>query len=275
MFQPVIKWTGSKRSQAAEIIKCFPNKIKCYHEPFLGGGAMMRAVMESGIEVEEYRLSDINADLINLWIDIRNAPDRLADGYAELWHALNDADDDKQRKTAFYNDVRRRFNATRDTVDFLFLLRTCANGMPRYNSRGEFNTSFHITRDGILPDTMRAILKEWNHLLKEHDVSFTVCSYEDVRTQPDDFLYLDPPYAATKGIYYGSIDYEKFFRWMEQQSCGYVLSFDGRCKEKDYTYHVPEHLFTTHEYVRSGNSSFRRVTGNSKDSVVYESIYIK
>lgn len=178
MFQPVIKWTGSKRSQAAEIIKCFPNKIKCYHEPFLGGGAMMRAVMESGIEVEEYRLSDINADLINLWIDIRNAPDRLADGYAELWHALNDADDDKRRKTAFYNDVRRRFNATRDTVDFLFLLRTCANGMPRYNSRGEFNTSFHITRDGIMPDTMRAILKEWNTLLAKHNITLTACSYE-------------------------------------------------------------------------------------------------
>lgn len=275
MFKPVIKWTGSKRSQSAHIITLFPKEMDCYYEPFLGGGSMMRTLMESGKKVGRYCLSDINPDLIRLWQDIRKEPVQLAERYRTHWLKLVGDDDDKARKIAYFNTVRERFNRERDTADFLFLLRTCANGMPRYNSSGNFNTSFHITRNGIRPDAMRDLLMEWNHLLKGHDVSFTVCSYEDVRTQPDDFLYLDPPYAATKGIYYGSIDYEKFFRWMEQQSGGYVLSFNGRCKQKDYTYHVPEHLFTTHEYVRSGNSSFRRVTGNSKDSVVYESIYIK
>lgn len=275
MFQPVIKWTGSKRSQTAEIIRHFPKRIKCYYEPFLGGGSMMRACMESDIKVDEYRCSDINTDLIRLWQDIRTQPEWLATRYEQLWNMLTGKDDDKARKIAFYNGVRERFNRGRDTADFLFLLRTCANGMPRYNSNGDFNTSFHITRNGIHPDTMLKLLMEWNRLLAQHNVTFTACSYDTIRTEPDDFLYLDPPYAGTKGIYYGTIDYESFFRWMERQQGGYVLSFDGRCKEKDYTYDIPKKLYEQHVYIRSGNSSFRRVTGKSCDSIVYESLYIK
>jgi len=275
MFQPVIKWTGSKRSQAESIITHFPQKINTYHEPFLGSGSMMRAVMESGIEVNEYRLSDINADLIRLWQDIQKNPGQLADGYEQLWLALNGQDDDKARKIAYYNHVRERFNKERCTIDFLFLLRTCANGMPRYNSRGDFNTSFHITRNGIHPDTLRKLLVEWSRLLAERNVTFTACSYEDTQSIEGDFLYLDPPYAATKGIYYGCIDYDRFFRWMARQKGSYALSFDGRCNEKDYTYQVPDSLYSQHIYVKSGNSSFRRVVGKSRDSIVYESLYIR
>lgn len=275
MFAPVIKWTGSKRSQAQEIIKHFPRKIKCYYEPFLGGGSMMRAVMESDIEVNEYRVSDINSDLMRLWYVIRTAPGRLADSYGKLWHALNDPDDDKARKIDYYNGIRSRFNRKRDPADFLFLLRTCANGMPRYNSRGEFNTSFHITRDGIRPDTLRDIIMEWHGLLRERNVTFAAASYETIRSQSDDFLYLDPPYAGTKGIYYGSLDNDRFFRWLAAQQGGYALSFDGRCNERDYTYAVPSELYREHAYIRSGNSSFRRVTGKSRDSIVYESLYVR
>lgn len=274
-FQPVIKWTGSKRSQAAEILKHFPRNIRCYHEPFLGGGSMMRALMESGIQVAEYRCSDVNADLIRLWQHIRDYPEDLADRYTDLWTELNTPDDDKRRKMEFYNAVRSRFNSERCPADFLFLLRTCANGLTRYNSHGEFNTSFHITRDGIRPETMRQLLAEWHRLLVTHDVTFTACSYESVRSDEGDFLYLDPPYAATRGIYYGCIDYVRFFEWLGTQPAGYALSFDGRCAGQDYTYDVPQHLYTGHYYIRSGNSSFRRVTGRFSDSIVYESLYVK
>ena len=167
------------------------------------------------------------------------------------------------------------FNEERSPADFLFLLRTCANGMPRYNGKGAFNTSFHITRDGIRPETLRTIILDWSRMLNERNVTFKACPYDTIQTEPDDFLYLDPPYAATKGMYYGALDNEEFFGWLAQQKAAYALSFDGKCKDRDYTYDVPEHLYDNHIYIRSGNSSFRRVTGNSRDSVVYESLYVK
>lgn len=272
---PVIKWSGSKRSQAAEIVSRFPRRIATYYEPFLGGGSVMRALMQSGIAVDRFVCSDLNADLIRLWQHIREFPEELAGNYDVLWRGLVGSDDDKARKTAFYNSVRSRFNEDRSPADFLFLLRTCVNGMPRYNGRGQFNTSFHITRDGIRPDTLRRILLEWSAMLNSVDVTFRASSYDAVHTEPGDFMYLDPPYAATRGMYFGSIDNEAFFTWLGQQKAGYALSFDGRCGDRDYTFDVSAHLYDSHVYLRSGNSSFRRVTGHSRDSVVYESLYLK
>ena len=53
-FQPVIKWSGSKRSQSEEIIKRFPKQIDTYYEPFLGGGSVLFQLMNSNIEVNYY-----------------------------------------------------------------------------------------------------------------------------------------------------------------------------------------------------------------------------
>lgn len=271
---PAIKWSGSKRSQADEIIRHFPRRIRTYYEPFLGGGSVMRTLMQSDVTVDRFVCSDRNSDLIRLWQYIRDCPDDLTDRYAELWRDLVGADDDKARKTAFFNGVRNRFNRDRCPADFLFLLRTCVNGMPRYNNRGEFNTSFHVTRDGIRPERLRQIIREWSAMLSLRDVTFVACSYEDIKAGQGDFLYLDPPYAATRGMYYGSIDYDAFFFWLGCQDCGYALSFNGRCGHRDSTYPLPTHLFDRHIYLRSGNSSFRRVTGHSRDSIVYESLYL-
>lgn len=76
-------------------------------------------------------------------------------------------------------------------------------------------------------------------------------------------------------MYYGTIDYNKLWNWLRDLSCSYVLSFDGISGEEDNTYNVPEDIYKKHEYILSGNSSFKRTIGKSKDSIVYESIYIR
>lgn len=81
-------------------------------------------------------------------------------------------------------------------------MRTTTNGMPRYNSDGEFNNSFHVTRNGILPDKLKDIVNEWSVLLNEHNVKFKCCSFTDIKPNNDDFIYMDPPYANTKGMYF-------------------------------------------------------------------------
>lgn len=274
MYEPVIKWSGSKRSQAEKILTFFPKEIDTYYEPFCGGASVLRRLLDSDIKVNHYVCSDLNSGLIDLWNEIINNPLEVYFYYKRLWNELN-IDDDKQRKKEYFASVRERYNKEHNPLDFMFIMRTTTNGMPRYNRDGEFNNSFHVTRNGILPETFEKIIFEWSHLLKKNNVEFISCSYEDIKPTDNDFLYLDPPYANTKGMYYGTIDYEKFWNYLRQLPCRYALSFDGKSGDIDNTWNVPKDIYTTHEYLLSGNSSFKRTIGKSNDSIVYESLYVK
>lgn len=274
MFEPVIKWSGSKRSQAENILTYFPREIDTYYEPFCGGASVLRRLLSSDIKVNRYVCSDLNSGLIDLWNEIINHPERVSYYYKKLWNELN-ADDDKQRKKEYFAMVRDRYNKEHNPLDFMFIMRTTTNGMPRYNRDGEFNNSFHVTRDGIIPDTLEKIIYEWNKLLKDNKVEFIACSYDEIKPNQNDFVYLDPPYANTKGMYYGTIDYAKLWDWLRNLPCGYALSFDGISGEEDNTWNVPTDVYSKHEYLLSGNSSFKRTIGKSNDSIVYESLYLK
>ena len=181
----------------------------------------------------------------------------------------------KREKKKYFGEIRDRLNKEHNPLDFMFIMRTTTNGMPRYNKNGEFNNSFHVTRNGIVPETLSDIVLEWSELLNKYNVQFKVQDYLEVKANKEDFLYLDPPYAATKGMYFGGLDKDKFFDWLRNLDCGYLLSYDGISGEIDNTYKLPEDLYDKHIYLRSGNSSFKRTIGKSNDSIVYESLYIK
>ena len=272
MFEPVIKWSGSKRSQAENILTYFPKEIDTYYEPFCGGASVFRRLLSSNIKVNRYVCSDLNSGLIDLWNEIINNPERVSYYYNKLWNELNQ-DDDKQRKKEYFATVRERYNREHNPLDFMFIMRTTTNGMPRYNRDGEFNNSFHVTRNGIIPETLEKIIYEWSELINKNKVEFMACSYDEIKPKENDFVYLDPPYANTKGMYYGTIDYEKLWDWLRNLSCKYALSFDGISGEEDNTWNVPQDIYSTHEYLLSGNSSFKRTIGKSNDSIVYESLY--
>lgn len=274
MFEPVIKWSGSKRSQAENILTYFPKEIDTYYEPFCGGASVFRRLLSSDIKVNRYVCSDLNSGLIDLWNEIINNPERVSYYYNKLWNELNQ-DDDKQRKKEYFATVRERYNREHNPLDFMFIMRTTTNGMPRYNRDGEFNNSFHVTRNGIIPETLEKIIYEWSELINKNKVEFIACSYDEIKPKENDFVYLDPPYANTKGMYYGTIDYEKLWDWLRNLSCKYALSFDGISGEEDNTWNVPQDIYSTHEYLLSGNSSFKRTIGKSNDSIVYESLYLK
>ena len=274
MFEPVIKWSGSKRSQAENILTYFPKEINTYYEPFCGGASVLRRLLSSDIKVNRYVCSDLNSGLIDLWNEIVNNPERVSSYYNRLWNELN-VDDDKQRKKEYFATVRERYNREHNPLDFMFIMRTTTNGMPRYNRDGEFNNSFHVTRNGIVPETLEKIIYEWSELLNKNKVEFIACSYDEIKPKENDFVYLDPPYANTKGMYYGTIDYEKLWNWLRNLPCKYALSFDGISGEEDNTWNVPQDVYSRHEYLLNGNSSFKRTIGKSNNSIVYESLYLK
>ena len=252
----------------------FPTEIDTYYEPFCGGASVLRRLLSSNIRVNHYVCSDINSGLIDLWNEVIDRPNLVSSYYEKLWNELN-IDDDKQRKKDYFAQVRKRYNEQHDPLDFMFIMRTTTNGMPRYNSNGDFNNSFHITRNGISPNSLRKIIIEWSEILRTKDVKFISCSYNEIKPINGDFAYLDPPYANTKGMYYGAIDYTQLWDWIRSLGCNYLLSFDGVNGVNDNTYNVPQDIYSTHAYILSGNSSFKRIIGKSKNAIVYESVYIK
>lgn len=215
----------------------------------------------------------MNDGLIDLWNEIKDNPQRIADTYREHWKNLN-KDDDKARKRKYFEDVRAEYNKNHSPYDFMFIMRTTTNGMPRYNGNGDFNNSFHITRNGILPNKLKKIAFEWSDLLNKKNVQFICQDFSEVKPSKKDFLYLDPPYANTKGMYYGKIDYVKLWSWLRGLPCKYLLSFDGISGDVDNTQVIPDDVYSEHIYLKSGNSSFKRTIGKSRNSMVYESLYI-
>lgn len=274
MYEPVIKWSGSKRSQAEKILTYFPKEIDTYYEPFCGGASVLRRLLDSDIKVSRYVCSDLNSGLIDLWNEIINHPDLVYNHYKKLWNELN-KDEDKQRKKEYFAMVREKYNKEHSPLDFMFIMRTTTNGMPRYNHNGDFNNSFHITRNGITPKTLENIIFEWSDLLKRNNVEFISCSYEKIQPKENDFIYLDPPYVNTKGMYYGTIDYIKLWNWLRSLPCKYILSFNGINGQSDNTWNVPVDIYSKHDYLLSGNSSFKRTIGKSNNSIVYESLYVR
>ena len=282
--QPVIKWTGSKRTQSEHIVKLIPNDIDTYYEPFLGRGSMLIKLIEEcekgNKHIQYFVASDINSDLIEIFKIIKKSPDQLINDYSFRSNILRGLDWDKA--TEYYNMVRRTYNESNES-DILrpyllfFLTRTCFNGLIRYNSNGEFNTSFHINRYGMEPYKMAKIICEWSNLLNKYDVKFVNTSYEYILplVEQNDFIYLDPPYAnsSSKMYQHDIFDNHKLFDMLRECPCKYALSYDGRVEDEDNTFNVPTDIYKRHEYIDAKNSAFRRIV-TQEIKQVKESLYL-
>lgn len=265
MFQPVIKWSGSKRSQAATILSYLPDSFNRYYEPFIGGGSMLYT-----ISPKHSICGDVCEPLIALWKKIKNSPDTLSESYRQRWTRLQ-----KEGHMAYYT-IRDNYNATHTPEDLLFLSRTCVNGLIRFNSNGDFNNSLHYTRKGIDPDRLKRIIFDWSLRVQNADFFAQDYSVTTESAKAGDLIYLDPPYFHTKGRYYGTIDFNAFLEYLEslnKKGVKYVLSFDGKRGDDNYTVAIPQELYKRHEFIASGNSSFKKVM-NKENTQVYESLYM-
>lgn len=179
-----MKWAGGKAQLVPRFRKVFPSPdggFQRYFEPFLGGGAVYLALAP-----RRAVLSDLNADLMNAWQVVRDNPE-----------ALMAALDMHVYERAHYYRVRALDPAALDPVQraarFIYLNKTCYNGLYRVNREGRFNVPFgRYPRPPKLYD--RANLLALSRLLR--DAELRCAPFEEATRDagPGDFVYLDPPY---------------------------------------------------------------------------------
>ena len=283
-MQPVIKWTGSKRSQAGKIISLMPKEIDTYYEPFVGGGSVFARLVEAcedGVmKVNRFVLSDMNKELIAMFMIIKHYPQKLIADYSVRYEHLEQIPTEEQRNIHYIN-TRNLYNKLSDKDPirpyiFFWLLRTCFNGLIRYNKKGEFNTAYHQTRLGMRPEKMAAIIVDWSIMLNKYNVELVHGDYKDVisSAKENDFVYMDPPYPKSNGIYFTEeFNKEELFDFIHKLPCKWALSYDGTSGKENNTFAVPEHIYKTHKYLDASYSSFKKIV-KQEDAKVFDSLYL-
>lgn len=199
-MRPFLRWAGGKRWLAQQVLAGV-SKNKRLVEPFLGGGALFffqtweRAV-----------LSDINRFLINAYISMR-------DDHKNLFLLVKQNFD--QHSPTHYYSVRSRMGAStiQDAADFLYLNRSCFNGLFRVNLAGRFNVPIG-TKAFELRDPNE--FARWSSMLQTADVFLADFEETIALCGEGDLIFADPPYTVNHNKN-GFIEYnEKIFRWEDQ-----------------------------------------------------------
>ncbi|MDE3022704.1 MAG: DNA adenine methylase [Pseudomonadota bacterium] len=182
--RPFIKWAGGKRQLLPVLQNAMPvTYTGRYFEPFIGGGALFFA-----LQPHRATISDTNTELINAYQVIRDELHALLD---RLKQHLNNADYFYAIRACNVSQLTPLERASR----FIFLNKTCFNGLHRVNSKGLFNVPFgRYTNPSIVDENnLRAV----SHYLNNADIQIKCQDYQSVLdlANAGDFVYFDPPYA--------------------------------------------------------------------------------
>lgn len=206
MVDSIIKWAGGKRQILDDITSHFPKKYNNYHEPMIGGGAVFFS-----LEPKSGTINDINARLINFYKKVRDCPKQLI----ELCKTFKHPESEPDPKRKFHNTNRKgkkiknfyyqqreifncrpnndEFNPLEEAALFLYLNRTCYNGLYRENLSGEFNVPIgryknpnwvrekQIKMASLVLDKVKICNKNFDYILNY--------------AKSGDLVYFDPPYV--------------------------------------------------------------------------------
>lgn len=206
-------------------------------EPFLGSGVVL-----FNLRPERALVSDLNPHIINLYKSIQSGEitPSIARTFLEAEGALL-----LERGEVHYYDIRTRFNETGSSLDFLFLNRSCFNGLMRFNKKGGFNVPFCRKPDRFRPAYVTKIVNQiqWiSDVMQGKDWEFVCSDWETTlsHAEPNDFVYLDPPYVGRHADYFTNWEDEQAERLAEitrALPCGFALSM-----WKENQYRKNEHL---------------------------------
>jgi len=200
--KPFIKWVGGKGQLLPEINKLYPvelgKNINKYAEIFIGGGAVLFDIL-SKYRLDQVYISDKNLELINTYRNIKDNVGVLIKSLKEMeeqYIPLNN-----ENRKLYYYEKRREYNNLKINIEenniekavlFIFLNKTCFNGLYRVNKKGEFNVPIGAYKKPKICDEEN--LK--NVSLTLRNVKIVYADYRESEKFIDDktFVYIDPPY---------------------------------------------------------------------------------
>jgi DNA adenine methylase len=197
--RPFLKWAGGKTRLLRHLLQYVPETIQDYYEPFVGGGAMFFAIHDR--VANRSHLSDLNDELVNAWIVVRDSPYELLEAIAKLR---------TQDSKEFYY-LMRSGPSSEDPVDraarFVYLNQTAWNGLWRVNRKGEFNVPW-----GARPFRSMTAKQLLGLRVALSGADVVVRDFRDAMStaKAGDFVYLDPPYLPLS-------DTSKFFFYTERR----------------------------------------------------------
>jgi DNA adenine methylase len=177
---PFLKWVGGKTSLLPELLRHVPDRLRRYHEPFVGGGALFFAVAP-----RRATLSDNNFELVHCYTQVRDDVHGVLAALARHVYGKE-----------HYQSIRalepRQLAPAERAARFIYLNKTCFNGLWRVNRAGRFNVPIGRYRNPRFHDP--AALLAAHHALKTVEILHAPFEAALAKASPGDFVYLDPPY---------------------------------------------------------------------------------
>jgi DNA adenine methylase len=200
-MKPFLKWAGGKRWLTRQLTETFPKQFNRYVEPFLGSGAVFFH-LRPAVSI----LSDTNSELINTYSVIRRSPHLVMKRLVDLH--------DRHSRELFYEVRSSKPRSKLDAaVRFIYLNRTCWNGLYRVNLKNEFNVPIGTKTSVIFSDDDFGSVARYlaNATLVVSDFEITIDG-----AKAGDLIYADPPYTVMHNLN-GFLKYnQNIFRWEDQ-----------------------------------------------------------
>jgi len=200
LARPFVKWAGGKGQLINTLDELFPKrlaegKIDVYIEPFVGGGAVLFHILQK-YKIKKAIINDINKELINCYLCIKKDAEQVI----KILKTLEKEYLTAEKRNEYYYKVRQRYNTItlnshldfEKCADFIFLNRTCYNGLYRVNKSGKFNVPHGRYKNPTICDQDN--LRLCANLLQK--VQIYHGDYTQVLKEYDEktFIYFDPPY---------------------------------------------------------------------------------
>lgn len=197
--RPFVKWVGGKSQLLPEIRQKYPRNVTKYCEPFVGGGAVLFDVLQT-LPIHEVLINDINPELINLYQQVKLNCELLITLLSDFQDEYqNTSEEDRKElylgKRAAYNHFILEKNPENDLEKaalFIYLNKTCFNGLYRVNAKGLFNVPFNNAKNPPICDAEN--LRACSELLQNVEMHVGDYSYCRSFIDKNTFVYLDPPY---------------------------------------------------------------------------------
>jgi len=201
-LKPFLKWAGGKRWFVSKYAFLLPKKFNRYIEPFLGSGAVFFY-----LKPKTAILGDSNPELIATY-------QALKDNWLLVYQYLEEHQKKHNSKYYYYIRASKPQDIYSQAARFIYLNRTCWNGLYRVNKRGEFNVPIG-TKSKVIYDDEN--FEEISNILQRS--SLYICDFEKLinEAKEGDFIFVDPPYTVSHNnnsfIKYN----ENLFSWSDQE----------------------------------------------------------